>query len=59
MVRKAYTQGDLDGFCGIYATVNAIRLIDRRMRGEQVRRFIRKDSQVPGEKKKHSELHRH
>ena len=35
MVRQAYSQGDLDGFCGIYATVNAIRLIDRRMRGDK------------------------
>ena len=33
MALVPYEQGELDGLCGIYASVNAMKLIDKTMRG--------------------------
>jgi hypothetical protein len=35
MALAPYEQGELDGLCGIYASVNAIRLIDKTMHGQK------------------------
>jgi hypothetical protein len=42
MALRPYEQGHLDYYCGIYSIANALKLIDKRMRGEEpIKLFVR------------------